>query len=209
MVKIIKVNEMSYFKLVPLDEMFPQIKDGKSVLVYGNFNAMGPACSGLLIYNLDKEDVATRSIVFLDKPLNCRGTVKIEVKLEKYHYGIALCKTLSHEPFNVDRNEIITKVKKALKDELKGKIDISDLILYNKEFVPNTTFDLEKIVDTLEIENVYIDHSGKKVLIICKSIPIGSRYKIVSRNLYLIPIYDLHKNKLDKVIITIQGHVEE
>jgi len=209
MINVIKVKEMTFFRTVPFSTLLSKLGNNEISSIYANFSAIGPEKSGFFIYNLNDVNYAYMSMVFLDRKIEARKFVNAKIKIKEYLQKIPICEVISYKSVSIDLPTIVSDVKKILREELHGKIDLSDIIVYSKESVTDTNFDLRELTMSLTITDSLIDYTGKKLLIIGKSLPLESEYKIVFRNIYLIVIYSLQRRKVDYIVITIHGHVEE
>jgi len=109
-------------------------------------------------------------------------------------------------------DKIDTKIKLSIFEEIKkyknniAKIDLVQISEWAKKEMKGYKLP-ENFYKTLEVKNSYrLD--GKYALNI-KSVSLPVHNPLVKRFLYIIPIYDFEKNKIEKIYITIKGYVEE
>jgi len=86
------------------------------------------------------------------------------------------------------------------------KIDLVQISKWAKKEMDNYKLD-KNFYKNLEVRDFY--KFDKKYALNIKSISLPVHNPLVKRFLYIIPIYDFEKKKIDKIYVTIRGYVEE
>jgi len=169
---------------------------------------MGPHNSGLVIYNLDNEKCALFSLIFLDRKISANRFIETKIKLKNNYYGIPICELESVRSFDINVDHIFSTIETALSSELKGEIDISDVIVYDTASVRNFVFEFEDLTKKWTVKDAVIDYLGEKLLVIGETVPIPSKFPIF-RKINLIVTYSLPQEEILNVVVTIEGRLEE
>ncbi len=209
MVILNKIRELSFFKNTKISELLEEkIHTNVLINVQGNYGCLGPKCSGLIIVKLT-DSTALKSIIFLNEKLDENKFYSIRAKVKYDVYNIPYCEIIDSKPLHIDENWFKLASKRELTSLLGSDIDISDIIIYHRDTVRKHVYSSEELISDLNYVEAIIDFKATQLILIWKSSPIISDIPIIKRNVYIIPIYDLWRKELEKVIITIMGHVEE
>lgn len=208
-IEIVPIPEMSFFDghiVLPVN---------KTVEFTGNYNKGGPNGSLIDVFILQDNNTVKWNHLFFDKQLEILPGEYVNVKgkvLKNDVYGYAQLiqvENWTKKDIKIPQ-EILEKCKYTIKFNSKNLSEQSlyDIAKWNKESLKGYVLD-ENYLLNLNISQSFIDFENQKIIISFEGTRIPPIEDILYRTAYIYCIFDMKNQNVEKLILTIQGEIQE
>lgn len=208
-VDIEQITEMSFFDVHII------LSVNETVEFTGKYDEIGPNRSSIDIFIFQENNTVKWNHLFLDQQLDVLPGeyVKINGKvLENDVYGYAQfiqVKNWTKEDIKINQ-DVIDNSKNSIKinSKILSEQSLVDIAKWNKESLKDYILD-EGYFLNINISQSYIDFENQKIIISFKGARIPPFDDMLFRNVYIYSIFDIKNQHVEKLILTIQGDIQE